>query len=259
MDATKDLQNVITLEKSLHNNVYDSAGNIQSLDMSGSSLLLGDIAKIDSGMANVTMVLGSIIAAYNTGNTLAALNDKLTGSYGKELALYRADFTELLEGKLNTALLEEKNHTQTLSLLDQEEKILKQNLETTASPEFTEQLVKDFNKKITALAKADGQADTLKKARMLGYRYTRSVVQKKIESGAFVRYYGTRTILDTTLHNLFVSLENKSGKDALLVKFPKISEKIDTLFLGSKLSAKNHYTLLVVQSNILKYLEDATK
>lgn len=259
MDATKDLDNVITLEKTLHSRVYDSAGNIRSLDMSGNTLLLGDIAKADSGMANSAVILGSLIASYSTGNTLASLNDKLIASYSGELATYRADFTKLLNGKLNTALLEEKNHFQTLSLLDQEEKILKQNLETTASADFAGQLVNNFNTKIIALAKADGGADTMKKAQMLGYRYARTVVQKKIEDGSLIPYYSMRNSLDTTLTNLFVSLENKAGKDALLIKFPAVSAKVDAMLAKTNLFAKNRYTLLVVQSNILKYLEDATK
>lgn len=258
VDATKDLDNVITLEKTLHGRVYDSTGNIQSVDMSGSTLL-GDIAKVDSSITNSATVLGSLIAAYSTGNVLTSLNDKLIASYSGELATYRTDFTKLLNGKLNTALLEEKNHSQALSLLDQEEKILKQNLETTTSADFAGQLVNNFNAKITGLAKVDGGADTMKKTQMLGYRYTRAVVQKKIEDGSLTPYYPTRNSLDTTLSNLFISLENKAGKDALLIKFPIVSAKIDTMLAGTKLSAKNRYTLLVVQSNILKYLEDATK
>lgn len=239
--------------------MYDTAGNIRSLDMSGSSVLLGDITKIDSGMTNSTVVLDSLIARYSTGNTLASLNDKLTASYKTELASYRADFTKLLESKLNTALLEEKNHSQTLSLLDQEEKILKQNLETTTSADFAGQLVNSFINEITSLAQADGGADVVKKAQMLGYRYTRAVVQKKIDDASFTPYYAMRNSLDTTLSGLFASLENKSGKDMLLVKFPIISAKIDTLLAKNNLSAKKRYSLLVVQSNILKYLENATK
>ena len=155
-------------------------------------------------------------------------------------------------------LLAEKNHSQTLVLLDQEEQILKQNLGTVMSADFTEQLINSFNTKILALAKTDGRSDTLKKGQMLMYRYNRIVTQKKIDSTTLIPYYGMRTSLDASLGNIFLSLENKVGKDVLLVKFPLISDKINTL-LGTNLSAKSRYTLLVVQSNILKYLEDATK
>lgn len=258
IDTTKDLGNILTLEKTLHDRVYDTTGNIRSLDMSG-SLLLADISKMDSSITNIHTTLASLISTYNTGTTLSSLNDKLIASYIAELTSYRADFTKLLEGKLNNALLEEKNHTQALSLLDQEEQILKQNLSTANSADFTEQLVKDFSTKISTIAKADGLADTIKKAQMLGYRYNRSVVQKKIENETLVPYYGKRISLDTTLSNLFITLENRSGKDALLIKFPLVSEKINTLLQSPKLSGKNRYTLLVVQSNILKYLEDASK
>ncbi len=258
IDATKDLENIITTEKTLHSHIYDTTGNIQSLDMSGSSMILGDITKIDSGIANINAVLSSLIATYGTGNTLNSLNDKLIASYNSELLVYRTDFTKLLEGKLNTALLEEKTHAQTLTLIDQEEKILRQNLETTTSVDFSQQLVSDFITKITSLAKADGGLDTLKKVQMLGYRYARVIVQKKIDDSSLVPYYGKRNSLDTALASIFISLENKSWKEALLIKFPVISAKIDTL-LGTKISNKNRYTLLVVQSNILKYLEDATK
>jgi len=126
------------------------------------------------------------------------------------------------------------------------------------SADFTEQLIKSFNTKILALAKTDGRSDTLKKVQMLMYRYNRIVTQKKIDSTTLIPYYGIRASLDSTLGNIFLSLENKVGKDVLLVKFPLISDKINVL-LGTNLSAKNRYTLLVVQSNILKYLEDATK
>lgn len=186
------------------------------------------------------------------------MSDKLLSSYKAQLISYRSDFTTLLQNKLNTSLLEEKNHTQTLALLDQEEKILKQNLETTNSIDFTQQLVNDFINKITTLAQTDGAADTIKKAQMLSYRYRKVVVQKRIDDASLSPYYSKRIALDTTLSNLFITLENKSGRDALLVKFPIILDKINTL-LGTKLSLKNRYTLLVVQSNILKYLEDATQ
>ncbi len=257
MDVTKDMENAITLEKALHNRVYDTAGNIQSLEMSGSTILT-DMTKLDSRLWSTNSVLAGIIATYSSGNTLGSLSDKLLSSYKTELFAYRSDFTTLLEKKLGTSLLEEKNHAQVLSLLDQEEKILKQNLETTNSIDFTEQLVNDFIAKIMLLAKDDGGSDSLKKAQMLSYRYKKAVVQKRIEDASLSPYYSKRIALDKTLSNLFITLENKSGRDALLVKFPLVSEKIRTL-LGTKISLKNRYTLLVVQSNILKYLEDATK
>lgn len=227
--------------------------------MSGSSLFIADITKLDSSLMNTNIVLASLINSYSTGNTLSSLNDKLITSYNKELLTYRADFTKLLEEKLNTALLEEKNHLQAMSLIDQEEQILKQNLATTASADFTEQLVKDFNTKIGALAKSDGSTHALQKSRMLTYRYLRAITKKKIDDATLVPYYSKRAALDTSLANLFISLENKSGKEVLLNKFPLISSKIDSLLQGTRLSLKNRYTLLVVQSNILKYLEDATK
>ena len=214
---------------------------------------------MNSNIANINTLLGSLIATYSTGNTLSSLNDKLLESYKTELVSYRADFTKLLEEKLQTALLEEKNHLQTLTLIDQEERILKQNLETVTSAEFTEQLVKNFDKKVTELAKTDGEKDTLKKSQMLGYRYMRIIVQKKIDDENLIPYYGKRISLDTAVNNLFISLEKKIGKEALLLKLSTVSKKIDSLLLGAKLSAKNRYSLLVVQSNILKYLEDATK
>ena len=225
--------------------------------MSGSTLI-ADMSKLDSNLWSTNSVLGGIIATYSSGNVLGSLSDKLLSSYKAQLVAYRSDLTTLLTTKLNTSLLEEKNHTQTLALLDQEEKILKQNLETTNSIDFTQQLVNDFINKITTLAQTDGGADTLQKAQMLSYRYKKVVVQKRIDDVSLSPYYSKRIALDTTLSNLFITLENKSGRDALVIKFPIILDKINTL-LGTRLSLKNRYTLLVVQSNILKYLEDATK
>lgn len=257
--AIKDLENAITLEKTLHGNIYDISGNIRSLDISGSGTILQDIAKTDANLAHNSVVIGSLISLYGSGNTLSLLNDRLTESYMTELTAYRADFTKLLEERLNTAILEERSHSQILALLSQEEEILKHDLETATTADFAGQLVTAFRTKITALAKADGGSDVMKKASMLEYRYIRAVTQKKIENEAFVPYYGLRTNLDAALSTIFTSLENKVGKDTLLVKFPIISGKIDTLLLGTNLSAKKRYSLLVVQSNILKYLEDATK
>ncbi len=259
MSATKDLENALVQENSLHNRIYDTAGNIQSLDMSGSSLLLTDINKMNADMAHTNAVLTSIIATYNSGNTLSTLGDKLVIAYQTELTAYRADFTKLLEERLNTALLSEQNHTKTLALLDQEEQILKQNLETATSADFTEQLVNNFITKINALSKADEQFDTIKKVHTLKNRYMRIVVQKKIDNEAFVPYYGLRNTLDASLAQIFISLENKVGQATLILKFPAIATKIDTLLQRTTLSPKIRYSLLVVQSNIFQYLEDATK
>ncbi|MDD2916745.1 MAG: hypothetical protein PHH70_02780, partial [Candidatus Gracilibacteria bacterium] len=255
---TKDVENAIILEKSLHSRIYDSTGNIQSLDISGSGSLLADISKLDSQLWSVNSVLGGIMTAYSTGNTLSVLNDKLIAGYKTELLAYRANFTQLLETRLNNSLLEEKNHTQTLTLLDQEEKILKQNLETVVSVDFSEQLVNDFIAKISLIAKNDTGTDTLKKVRLLSYRYKKTVVQKKIDDTALAPYYQKRTSLDKSLSDIFTTLENKSGQAALLTRFPIVSDKVNTL-LQTNLSPKNRYTLLVVQYNIFKYLEDASK
>jgi len=227
--------------------------------MSGSSLLLTDINKMNGDMGHINTILQNIIASYSTGNVLSSLNDRLITAYQTELTVYRADFTKLLEERLNTTLLEEKNHTQTLALLDQEEQILKQNLETATSADFTEQLVNNFITKINTLTKADGKADTLKKSQILKNRYMRIVVQKKIDNEAFIPYYGIRNTLDASLAQIFISLENKVGKDTLVIKFPTITDKIDTLLQRTTISPKMRYSLLVVQSNIFQYLEDATK
>lgn len=259
MSATKDLENTLARANSLHTRIYDTAGNIQSLDMSGSSLLLIDINKMNGDMTHINTVLQNIITTYNSGNTLSTLGDKLITAYQTELTAYRADFTKLLEDKLNTALLTEQNHTKTLTLLDQEEQILKQNLETATSADFTEQLVNNFIIKISALSKADEQFDTIKKVHTLKNRYMRIVVQKKIDNEAFVPYYGLRNTLDASLAQIFISLENKAGKDTLILKFPAIATKIDTLLQRTTISPKIRYSLLVVQSNIFQYLEDATK
>ena len=252
------MNNAIATEKTLRNQVYDTSGNIKSLEISGSTLLK-EIESTNIKITNISNTLDSLIAKYNSGSTLSTLNDKLISSYKTELLGYRADFTKLLQEKLSNSLLEEKNHAQVLALLDQEEQILKQNLSTVTSADYTQELVSKFNTKITTLAKADGKSDTIKKAQMLSYRYLRNVTQKKIDDASFALYYGNRSSLDVSLNNLFLSLENKSGKEALLIKFPIISEKINTLLTNSKLSAKKRYSLLVVQSNILKYLEDASK
>lgn len=210
-------------------------------------------------MIYITNILSSLIITYSTGNTLSSLNDQLITAYQTELTTYRADFTKLLEERLNTVLLEEKNHTQTLTLLDQEEQILKQNLSIATSADFTKQLVNNFITKINSLAKADRQADTLKKSQMLGHRYMRTLIQKKIDDTTLTPYYGLRSSLDTSLANIFTSLENKVGKNTLIIKFPAIAIKIDTLLQRTTISPKIRYSLLVVQSNIFKYLEDATK
>ena len=107
ISATQDLGNIIALENTLHNRIYDTAGNIQSLDMSGSSLLLTDINKMNGDMSHVNTVLQNIITSYSTGNTLSSLNDRLATAYKTQLLAYRADFTKLLEERLNTVMLEE--------------------------------------------------------------------------------------------------------------------------------------------------------
>lgn len=253
------MENLLLLEKTLHQNIYDATGNIRSLEMSGSTVLLDDISKMETKIVNFHSGLVSLIASYGTGNVLSSLNDNLIASYKTELVRYRADLTKFLEEKLNSLLLEEKNYLQTLSLLDQEERILKQSLEIAVSLDFMERLVNEFHTKITALAESNGQEGAMKKARMLTNRYLHTITQKKIGDAIFARYYGRRTALDASLTNIFDSLEKKHETNALLAKLSTVSKKIDVLLAEKNLSTKNRYTLLVVQSNIFKYLEDAAK
>lgn len=257
--ASKDAENIIISEKALRSRIYDENGNIRTLDMTGSSAMIADITKIDSNLTSNAAILDALIWLYGTGNTLSSLNDALINAYIKELTTYRADFTKLLEERLNTALLEEKNLSQTLSLLDSEEKILKHNLETVTSADFTETLVNDFIAKIEAFAKVNGQSDVWQKAQALKYHYMRVVAQKKIEDEKLVPYYGLRSPLDTEIAKLFASLEQKVGKTFFVNKLPIVLTKIDKLLSNTTLSPKKRYSLLVVQSNTLKYLEDAFK
>lgn len=159
----KDAVNLLTSEKELRSQIYDEAGSIRSLDIAVGTGMLLSMTKIEGGLMNSTNRIDSLIRTYGSGNVLASLGDGLQASYKTQLSLYRSDFTKLLEEKLRTISLEEKNHTQTLNLIDQEEKILRQNLEGATSADFSDQLVKDFTLKTNALS--DGQADTLKKVR----------------------------------------------------------------------------------------------
>ena len=72
--------------------------------------------------------------------------------------------------------------------------------------------LKILSAKINNLSKTDEQFDTIKKVHTLKNRYMRIVVQKKIDNEAFVPYYGIRNSLDTSLAQIFVSLENKVGQ-----------------------------------------------
>ncbi len=66
VDATKDFENIITLEKSLHNRIYDTTGSFQPLDISGSSALVSEMTKLDAGMSNVNGILSLLISTYGT-------------------------------------------------------------------------------------------------------------------------------------------------------------------------------------------------
>ncbi len=94
---TRDVENIIALEKSLHAKIYDGTGNIKILSTSGSSVLLSEMIALDGNIKNANALLAVLLSTYRTGNTLASLNDKLTLAYKTELMKYRADFTKLLE------------------------------------------------------------------------------------------------------------------------------------------------------------------
>lgn len=257
--AKRDAENIITTEKNLRERIYDTDGNIRSLDITESGSLLSDIHKTYASLVAITTSLDTITNSYGTGNTLSTLNDRLYKGYLSEVAIYRADFTKFLNDRYNTTLLSEKNHIQTLWLIDNEEQILKQNLATVTSALFTEQTINTFINKIESLAASDGLADTLKKVQLLKYKYRKLAIQKKIEEGGLSVYFWLRNSLDATITTFFTSLEQRMGREVLMSKFPVVSSKIDTILASTTLSQKKRYQLLVVQSNIFNYLENASK
>lgn len=257
--AKRDAENIITTEKNLRERIYDTDGNIRSLDITESGSLLADIHKTYTSLMAVITSLDAINNNYGTGNTLSTLNDRLYKGYLSEVAIYRDDFTKFLNDRYTATLLSEKNHIQTLWLIDNEEQILKQNLATVTSALFAEQTINTFINKIESLAASDGLADTLKKVQLLKYRYRKLVVQKKIDDGNLSAYFWLRPSLDAVITTFFTSLEQRIGGEVLISKFPVVSSKIDTLLTSTTLSSKKRYQLLVVQSNIFNYLEDASK
>lgn len=252
--VSRDVANMLATDKNLTARMYDDAGNIRDIDRSGS--LLSDMMTFDASIQSAS--LDGLIATYSTGNVLSSLLDGLNTSYRTNLLLYRNDLTKLLQDTLNTVSLEEKTHTQTLGLIDQEERILRQNLESVTSVEFANSLVQDFIKKINVLAQVDALNDNSRKIRALTYKYSRVVTQRNIEDASLSFYYAKRPTLDASLTRIFSSLEGQ-GKDVAIKRLTSVLTRIDTLFATKNFSPKNKYTLLVVQSNILKYLEDANK
>lgn len=253
-------KNLLTVDSALRAGVYDDNGNIRSLDMSGSTVLITNIRKLSSDFSSAAGSVTLLSTTYGSGNTLASVRSDLNAQYRKKLMEYQTLLGTYLTDRLNTALLSEQNHAKNLKLIDAAEALLQKNLESATSAEFAGTLVQAFRAKLDSIALSDGNAlDTTAKIRVLKYRYDRIVTQKQIEQSPLMAYFPLRGALDTTFGSFLPTFAAKFSTDVARARLEIVSTKIDTLLASKTLATKQDYQLLVLRVNILKYLEENLK
>ncbi len=254
-------KNIINSEKELRLKIYDSLWNIRFSELSQTGTLLNNVNTLWKDLENSNIALKKLVTIYWAweiiANRSSILNTALLNASKEKYVSYQDKITNYIKSLIETESLEKKVLSQSLALLDLEEKILKWSLNDSMKYNAIDLLVNNFNLKIDNLIKKETNSIIIKKAKILKYKYAELVIRKKIEEDFnTLAFNNLQTKLNKNADNAFLKFRNKLGNDVFFNKLENALIKIDKLISKPNLSNKKQFTFLILKTIILKNLQD---